>query len=128
MNISKIKQNPVRDYRTVEKRYTTIPCIPSGMQPLFCNEAAFLQNAGIMCEYNFLPSDIPYGNRMRLSNIDIKCLFLNLTAMASRACCPTFSQVEKRFNSLKNKPSQRLRQEGYEPVSIFVRRLTWHFL
>ena len=43
--VGKINQNPVRDYRSVEK-----------------GAEAFLQNAGIRCVSDFLPSGIPYGN------------------------------------------------------------------
>ena len=34
----------------------------SGMQHIYRKEVAFLPNAGASCGYNFLPSDIPYGN------------------------------------------------------------------
>jgi len=50
MSISKIKQNPVRDYRSVEEGYTTPPCMPLGMQPIFRNVVAFLRNAGGLCK------------------------------------------------------------------------------
>jgi len=40
-------KNPVRDYRSVEKENTPMPCIPSGMQPVFCDTVAFLRNAGV---------------------------------------------------------------------------------
>ena len=88
MNISEIKHNPVRDYLSVEKRYTPSPCIPLGMQPAFRNGVAFLRNADITYGYNFLPRDIPYGNVTTLYNIDIQRLRLSLTAMLRATSLP----------------------------------------
>jgi len=59
LNIMEIKKNPVRDYRSVERRNITMLCIPSGMQPVFCDSEAFLWNAGVTRECHSLPSDIP---------------------------------------------------------------------
>jgi len=70
MYIKEIKQNPVRDYRSVERGNITTPRIPSGMQPVFRNVAAFLRNADAISGYNFLPSDIPYGNELKLYSIN----------------------------------------------------------
>ena len=45
MHIKEIKQNSVRDYRSVERGNITTPRIPLGMQPVFRNVVAFLRNA-----------------------------------------------------------------------------------
>ena len=83
MNIKEIEQNPVRDYRSVERENTApTPCIPLGRQPVFHDWVAFLRNAGVMCGYNFLPSDIPYGNTECHISLVCNDLWLNLTAMA----------------------------------------------
>ena len=42
MYIKEIRQNPVRDYRSVEKGNITTPRIPLGMQPVFRNGERFL--------------------------------------------------------------------------------------
>jgi len=51
----RIKQNPVRDYLSVEQENTTAPCMPSRMQPVYCDLKAFLRNAGAGVDAFFLP-------------------------------------------------------------------------
>ena len=70
MYIKEIKQNPVRDYRSVERGNITTPRIPLGMQDVFHNVVAFLRNADATGGYNFLPSDIPYGNGLKLYRLN----------------------------------------------------------
>ena len=70
MYIKEIKQNPVRDYRSVERGNITTPRIPLGMQPVFRNVVAFLRNADAVSGYIFLPSDIPYGNGLELYSLN----------------------------------------------------------
>jgi len=52
--------NPVRDYRLVEKRNTlTTPRMPSGMRPVGCNKVAFLRNARKRLGCNFYRAVFP---------------------------------------------------------------------
>jgi len=68
-----IKKNPDRDYRSVERGNITMLCIPSGMQPVFCDSEAFLRNAGVTREIPFFYRAIfPNGNS-EIYNIEIKC-------------------------------------------------------
>jgi len=61
LNIMKIKQNPVRDYLSVENGNTTIPCMPSGMQSVSYDMVAFLWNAGVTCDAIFYREIFPIG-------------------------------------------------------------------
>ena len=125
--MSKIKQNPVRDYRSVEEGYSTTPCMPLGMQPIFRNVVAFLRNAGVICGYNFLPSDIPYGNKLVMYAVETQWFISNLTAMVTndyyfRHRSETMPNAKDPFFAHKLSPTGRFNQA--EAIAKGVGKLT----
>jgi len=59
--------NPVRDYRLVEKGIIPLrPRMPSGMRPVGCNKVAFLWNARNRFGYNFYRAVFPTGIKRKI--------------------------------------------------------------